>query len=133
MLRASDIYYNGGAVVNQETITIHLSNNVSPVEVADAVEKYTLRFTLTNLRVWFETAFEPPRGNEAIVRVTYNNTNIFSNPDTLLIPEGYSEVGPIMPVVNKFEPGGVLSFDIRKVGTIRSGKGYKVTIQGTRS
>jgi hypothetical protein len=124
-----------------ETLTVHLSDNVTPVAPATAVEYYFLRFNFTVTGVWFETPFQAPSGSSAIARVLYNAdgntagtfTNIFTSADALTIPAGSTSVGLLVPNTTFLASGGVLRFDIVQVGATNTGLGYRVTLQGTRS
>jgi hypothetical protein len=124
-----------------ETITVSLSDNVTPVAPATAVEYHRLRFNFTVTGVWFDTEFQAPTGSSAIVRVLWNAagdvngtfTNIFTSADALTIPAGSRSVGALVPNTTFFVSGGVLRFDIQQVGAVNTGLGYRITLQGTRS
>lgn len=132
-LKASDVYYNGGTIVPQETITVHLSDNVTPVGTGTSIELLTLRYNFTITGVWFETPFQAPTGSAAIVRVLANAVNIFTSADALTIPADSTSVGPLVPNTTSLSSGTVLRFDIQQVGATNTGLGYRVTLQGTRS
>jgi hypothetical protein len=124
-----------------ETIAVHLSDNVTPVAPATAVEYYFLEYNLDLTGVGFKSPIQAPTGSNAIVRVLYNAdgntagtfTNIFTSADSLTIPAGSTSVGLLVPDTTSLASGGVLRFDIQQVGATNTGRGYRVTLQGTRS
>jgi hypothetical protein len=116
-----------------ETIVVHLSDNVTPVSAGTSIELLTLRYDFTVTGVWFETPFQAPTGSAAIVRALANSVNIFTSPDALTIPANSTNVGPLIPNTTFLPSGTVLQLDIQQVGAINTGRGYRVTLQGTRS
>lgn len=119
--------------IDQETIVVHLSDNVTPVGTGTSIELITLRYNFTITGVWFETPFQAPTGSAAIVRVLANAVNIFTSADALTIPASSTSVGPLVPNTAFLASGTVLRFDIQQVGATNTGLGYRVTLQGTRS
>lgn len=123
----------GGATDTTETITVMLSDNVTPVGTGTSIELITLRYNFTVTGVWFETMFQAPSGSSAIVRVLADAVNIFTSADALTIPAASTSVGPLVPNTTFLATGTVLRFDIQQVGATNTGLGYRVTLQGTRS